>query len=206
MRQVIENYNTTERNIASVNVALIDNGADSLSEYVTLLTGYKVRNIMFQDIKNCDLNDCQLIILSDGHSLNASENIDEIELIRNTSIPVIGICYGFQVLCYAYGAKLVKLSQKREGLVKITAKARHSIFQNKNDYTVSEKHRFGVQEIPETLVCLASSIDGCEIIQVQGKQQFGFQFHPENISPQNEGMEIFNNLVRFILLNNTKHT
>jgi anthranilate/para-aminobenzoate synthase component II len=198
MRQVIENDNTTERNVVPINVVLIDNGADSLNEYVTLLAGYKVRNIMFQDIKNCDLNDCQLIILSDGHSLNASENIDEIELIRSTSIPLIGICYGFQVLCHVYGAELVKLSQKREGLVKITAKARHSIFQNKNDYTVLEKHRFGVQKIPETLVCLARSIDGCEVVQVQGKQQFGLQFHPENISPQNEGKEIFNNLVRFI--------
>lgn len=198
MRQVIEKDNATERGISSINVVLIDNGADSPSAYFTLLANYQVRKIMFQDIKNYDLNDCQLIILSDGHSLNASENIDEIELIRNTSIPLIGICYGFQVLCHVYGAELVKLSRKREGLLKITAEAKHSIFKNKNDYIVLEKHRFGVQKIPETLTCLASSIDGCEIIQVQGKQQFGLQFHPENINPQNEGREIFNNLVRFI--------
>ncbi len=188
-----------ERNILpKLKVLLIDNGSDALGDYLTLLNNHKIKTISFQDIETCDFSNYQLIVLSDGHSINVSKNIDELKIIHKTSIPVIGICYGFQLLCHAYGTKLVELPKRRKGLIKIIVETKHLIFQNQNDYIVSEKHRFGVNNLPETLVCLAHSVDGCEIIQVYGKKQFGLQFHPENINPQNEGAKIFNNLIKFI--------
>jgi anthranilate/para-aminobenzoate synthase component II len=184
--------------LIGLRVLLIDNGSDTLNDYLTLLNKHKVKTISFRDIATCDFRNYQLIVLSDGHSLSVSKNIDEINLVRHISAPVIGICYGFQVLCFAYGAKLVELPEKREGLVKVVPEVEYPIFQDKKDFIVSEKHRFAVQNIPATLSCLARSKYGCEIVQVKGKQQFGFQFHPENNNTQNEGREIMDNLIRFI--------
>jgi anthranilate/para-aminobenzoate synthase component II len=184
--------------LTGLKVLLIDNGSDTLDEYLTLLNKHKVKTISFRDIESCDFSRYQLIVLSDGHSVNVSKNIDEINLVRRVSIPVIGICYGFQALCFAYGAKLVELSEKREGLIKIIPEIKHPIFPRHESFLASEKHRFAVQSIPETLSCLAQSQDGCEIVQVKGKQQFGLQFHPENTNSQNDGKKIFNNLVKFI--------
>lgn len=184
--------------LTGLRVLLIDNGSDTLNDYSTLLGKHEVETISFRDIATCDFRNYQLIVLSDGHSLNVSKNIDEINLVRHISAPVIGICYGFQILCFAYGAKLVELSEKNEGLVKVIPEIQHPIFQDKEAFFASKKHRFAVQNIPETLSCLARSKYGCEVIQVKEKQQFGFQFHPENNDSQNEGREIMDNLIRFI--------
>lgn len=192
--------NTTVKNniLSKLEVLLINNGSDSLCEYLTLLIKHSVKIISFQEIKDCDFDKFQLIVLSDGNSINVSKNINEINLVLGTSVPVIGICYGFQLLCYAYGAKLVELPKKREGMINIIAKTRHPIFRDQNDFIVSEKHRFGVKNIPETLVCLADSIDGCEFIQVRNKNQFGLQFHPEKTTLQNDGMKLFNNVIQYV--------
>ena len=138
------------------------------------------------------------MVLSDGHSLNVSRNTNEIQLVRNLSVPVIGICYGFQILCFSYGAKLIELSTKREGLVRIVPNINHPIFEERMNFLAYEKHRFAVQHLPSEFACLARSEDGCEVVHVQGKQQFGLQFHPEIADPQNQGKEIFFNLLRFI--------
>lgn len=183
---------------ATLNIVLIDNGADASGDYIKLLGGHNVKQISFRNIKSCDFSNCHLVILSGGHSVNVSENIDEIEFIRKTAIPIIGICYGFQMLSFVYGAKIIELPEKRDGLARIVSKVNHQIFQGKKKFLVSEKHKFAVQDIPEKLTCLAYSEDGCEIIQVKGKQQFGLQFHPENGDYRNEGRHIFNNLVNFI--------
>ena len=187
------------RNLISLNVLLIDNGSDTLNDYLALLSNHKVEIISFRDISTCDFEKYQLIILSDGHSLNVSENFSEINLIRNISIPMIGICYGFQILCFTYGAKIIKLSKKSEGLVGIISDVNHMIFQDKNNFIVSEKHQFAIRNIPAELFCLAHSKDGCEIVEVRGKKQFGFQFHPENNNSQDEGRKIFNNLIKYIV-------
>lgn len=184
--------------LTGLHVLLIDNGSDTLDDYLTLLNKHKVETISFRDIATCDFKNYQLVVLSDGHSLNISKNIDEINLVHCISVPVIGICYGFQILCFAYGAKLVELAEKCEEIVRVVPECNHPIFQDKDAFFVSEKHRFAVQNIPATLSCLARSKYGCEVVQVKEKQQFGFQFHPENNDSRNEGREIMDNLVRFI--------
>jgi anthranilate/para-aminobenzoate synthase component II len=184
--------------LPELNFLLIDNGSDSTNDFLALLTNYKVDVVSFKDINQVNLNLYQLVVLSDGHKLNIGKNTDEIKLIQNASVPIIGICYGFQILCFSYGADLVELETKREGLIKIVPNAIHPVFKDRKSFLAYEKHRFGVQRLPSSLSCLAKSEDGCEVIQVKGKRQFGLQFHPEISNPKNEGKEIFLNLIKFI--------
>jgi GMP synthase-like glutamine amidotransferase len=44
-----------------------------------------------------DIAGYQLIVLSDGHLVSAHKNNSELELMKSTNIPMIGICYGFQL-------------------------------------------------------------------------------------------------------------
>lgn len=187
--------------LAGLNILLVDNGSSSLDDYYILLKGYNVEKVFFQDISNFEFESYHLVILSDGRALSVDKNIKELEFVRKTSIPVIGICYGFQVLCLAHEAELMRLSNKRTGLVEIIPENSHCIFDGKKSFFVFEKHRYAVDDLSSKLVCLARSEDGCEIIQVRGKKQFGLQFHPENNNPPNQGGDIFNNILKFIFVN-----
>jgi GMP synthase (glutamine-hydrolysing) len=38
-----------------------------------------------------------------------------IKLILNASVPILGICFGLQLISYAYGATIVKMNKRRKG-------------------------------------------------------------------------------------------
>lgn len=181
-----------------IRTLLIDNGSKTIKEYIELLDECAIEVAPSQDIYNIKPADYELILLSDGNYPSVNKNKTVIELVKTTSVPMIGFCYGFQLICVAYGAELFEMKQKREGFSKINALSGDDIFDGFETNKVYENHRFSVKDIStrSELICHANSVDGCEIIEVKNKKQFAFQFHPE-LDPDEHGSSVIvHNLIR----------
>lgn len=123
---------------------------------------------------------------------------NELDLIRTTSNPIIGICLGFELIAHAYGAPLRRLDAKEKGLVQLTVVQPHQIVFGISEANVYESYRWVVDRISSPLVGLAASKDGYEIITHESKLIFGFQFHPEMFQDVTVGDEIMMNCLRYI--------
>jgi GMP synthase-like glutamine amidotransferase len=107
--------------------------------------------------------------------------------------PVLGVCYGHQVLARAFGGRdIVRKGQKPEfGWTRIETTTQSPLFSGlpKVFYSYSS-HFEEVARLAPGFVHLARSQDcGIQAVQLEGKRVFGIQFHPEkNIA---EAEEIF---------------
>ena len=122
------------------------------------------------------------IILSGGPANVGKRGAPGLEAdIFSLRIPVLGICYGMQLISKALGAE-VKESEKREfGHTVINADISSQIFNDTcHKQRVWMSHGVRVESVPEGFKILASSND-CKIAALSNKSEniFGLQFHPE---------------------------
>ena len=161
--------------------------------YSEIISHNKVKN------KNID-NSIKGIILSGG-PLNVYQinkySFDK-RIIEN-QIPVLGICFGHQILSKLNGGR-VKQSKYREfGLANIRKK-RESIliknfFNKKNINKVWMSHADQVSKLPKNFNVIASSQNSkFAIIENKKKNFYGVQFHPEVTHTEN-GKKLINNFI-----------
>nr|POE46185.1 aminodeoxychorismate synthase [Quercus suber] len=122
-----------------------------------------------------------------------------------SSVPVLGICLGFQSLSLAYGAKVERLHEPRHGMVTPVKHCDHDIFTTTGNLVATQYHSLHVQlgqkggdlwaSSPscEGLVPLAwdlsDSKNGPILMAVRhfDKPLWGVQFHPESVCTNREG-------------------
>ena len=164
--------------------------------YSEIISHKKVKN------KNID-NSIKGIILSGG-PLNVYQ-INKYSFdkrILENQIPVLGICFGHQILSKLNGGR-VKQSKYREfGLANIRKK-RESIliknfFNKKNINKVWMSHADQVSKLPKNFNVIASSQNSkFAIIENKKKNFYGVQFHPEVTHTEN-GKKLINNFIFLI--------
>lgn len=189
------------------NILIIDFGSQ-----VTQLIARRVRELntyceihpySFVNQEFLDKYKPKAIILSGGP---ASTTFDESpkadNCVFNYGVPILGICYGQQLLCKTLGGR-VETSDKREfGKAKITIKKNSPLFDNvwikDNDYTVWMSHGDAVAEIPEGFDVIATS-QGAPFAAIanESKRFYGVQFHPE-VTHTPLGEKIIGNFVKKI--------
>ena len=143
------------------------------------------------------------IILSGGplnvYQLN-SNSFDK--NILKLGIPILGICFGHQILSKFNGGR-VKQSKHREfGLVNIFKKnsclLTKNFFNQKNYNKVWMSHADQVSKLPKTFKVVASSENSkFAIVESKINKFFGVQFHPEVTHTKN-GKKIISNFVFII--------
>ena len=170
------------------------------SQYTHLIANRIRRLNVFSEIKAPDsslaeLRDAKGIILSGGPSSvydrkKPGFNKDIFKL----GIPVLGLCYGHQLMAHELGGK-VKPGKVREfGIARLKIKNKKNIFKGlKSQETVWMSHGDSVVELPPDFEILASTED-CRIAAMgnTNKNFYGFQFHPEVTHTPN-GMKILSN-------------
>ncbi len=142
------------------------------------------------------------IILSGG-PLNVYQLSNSLfdKKILNLGIPILGICFGHQILSKFNGGK-VKQSKHREfGLANISKKNDSLLiknFFNKRIKKVWMSHADQVSKLPKTFKVIASS-EGSKFAIVESKKKnfFGIQFHPEVTHTEN-GKKLIGNFIFLI--------
>ena len=143
------------------------------------------------------------IILSGG-PLNVYEN-DKFKFdkkILKLRIPILGICFGHQILSKLLGGKVKKSKHREFGLATIS-KVSNSIltknfFNNNNTSDVWMSHADQVSKMPKNFKVIASTKNSKLTIIENIKDNFyGVQFHPE-VTHTNKGKILLRNFVFLI--------
>lgn len=181
-----------------MNILIVDNGTSYLSELRSL---FNAHTIVVKEWDRLDIrvSDLDLIVLSGSkeHAVIYSQSMyqKQVDIIKNKNIPILGICAGFELIVETFGGKLTRLDNKVVGIRKIEIIKHDSIFQNIKTLEVYEGHRWTATEIPESLIVLAKSIDGYEIVKHTKKKIYGLQFHPEVQVGHNMGKVLVKNIL-----------
>ena len=106
-------------------------------------------------------------------------------VLRLKNIPILGICFGFQLLVASYGGHIVSMDRESKGVKKVQILSRGSrIFKNIHEeyIDVFQSHKDTVNDVPPNFDITV--IDENNIIQgIENKRLniWGFQFHAEGM-------------------------
>ena len=136
------------------------------------------------------------IILSGGPNSVYAEDAFKIDMeIFNLGVPVLGICYGMQLMSDSLGGTVSKADHSEYGkaLLKHTQKDALLLNGLPEEHVVWMSHGDLVTKIPEGFEVVATS-DDCPIAAIENKDQkwFGVQFHPE-VKHSEKGFDLLKN-------------
>lgn len=118
----------------------------------------------------------------------------EIELIKTTKRPVLGICMGFELIAAAFGSTIIRQSELINGVIPVRLES--GFFESSFEYVqVAEAHRWKV--IRTELDVLATSEYGIEALKHPNRPIFGFQFHPEVTIGGSQGQNLMNQVLEY---------
>ena len=143
------------------------------------------------------------IILSGGPSTVTKKNFPNIpKEIFLRKIPILGICYGLQLIIKLFGGKIISLQKRREFGRSILFKKKKSLliknFFNKKNKSVWMSHQDAVVKLPRNFKIIASTKDSkLTIVENTKDKIYGIQFHPEVTHTEN-GIKIFENFLFII--------
>lgn len=158
---------------------------------------FKIENFLdFEAQKNTQLRG---IIISGAPILVTEQNNDQylavISSIFDLNIPVLGICFGHQLIGLHYGAKAFKMTPDRE-INKIQIDPINPLFYNSNKEIEMQEDHCEWITIPKNFVRIGFSVN-CEneAMMHETKSIFGIQFHPEVSGTV--GIQIIQNFVQY---------
>lgn len=149
------------------------------------------------DLKS-KLDNLNGIVLSGSERIITKGEYEEewLDFIINSSIPIIGICYGFQLICQSFGA-VIKHGKNVKKEVLVQKLQEHTLFAGiPPSSNLPESHKEYVIAVMEPLIPLMFSDNGIEAIFHRNKPIFGTQFHFER--SKEYGNIIFRNFLNLI--------
>ncbi len=174
---------------------LIGRNVRELGVYSEIITPNQLRKLEnFDKIKG--------LILSGGPSSVVSKKYQTIpKKIFDKKIPILGICYGLQLIAKLFGGKIKPSKKSREFGRAFLIKKNNSLlikkFIKKNNL-VWMSHEDAVIKLPKNFKTVASTINSkLTIIEHTKKKIYGIQFHPEVTHTEN-GKQIFKNFLFLI--------
>ena len=175
-------------------ITIVDNDTKSLVELKNLFSDDQIKVVKPQKIGQINSTNSDLVILSGSYSNPILSNQDfyqaEIDFIKNTTIPTIGICLGFELICYAYDTKLVRKNNQIKGIFPLTLIKNGFIGLEGSKVRVYENHRWAVKQVNSPLITLAKNTNGIQIVKHESRPLYGLQFHPELKVEETQGKQI----------------
>ena len=163
-----------------------------LGVYSEIITPKKLVKLKkYQNIKG--------IIFSGGPSTVTSKNFQTVpKEIFKKKIPILGICYGLQLIAKIFGGKIKTTKKKREfGRVFLQKKKSSPLIKNflNQKRSVWMSHEDAVVKLPKKFKIIASTKDSkLTIIENAKNKIYGVQFHPE-VTHTDNGKQIFKNFL-----------
>tara|TARA_B100000674_G_scaffold196172_1_gene159882 strand:- start:53 stop:1615 length:1563 start_codon:yes stop_codon:yes gene_type:complete len=160
--------------------------------------------ISHKKIKLKDINKYVKGIVLSGGPLNVYQKNKYAfdKKILQFNVPVLGICFGHQILSKINGGKIKQSKHREFGLAKVYRKS-HSLltsnfFDKKNFKQVWMSHSDQVSRLPKNFKVIASSTNSkFAIVEDNRKKFFGVQFHPEVTHTEN-GKKLISNFIFLI--------
>ena len=137
------------------------------------------------------------IILSGGpKSVNAKDAILVDKRIFDLNIPILGVCYGMQLIAKLFGGKVSKGKAAEYGKAKLEVSDTTNLLFNKvkKSSTIWMSHFDEVTKLPKGFTALATSDNCIAAMENTAIKIYALQFHPE-VSHSQEGSKIVKNFL-----------
>ena len=164
-------------------------------------SGQKVLVVRNDEITIEQINDLnpEKIVISPGPCTPKEAGIS-IELIKNATVPLLGVCLGHQAIGVAFGGNIIKAPEIFHGKLSEVEHNKENIFKGiDSPYSVVRYHSLIIEKdsLPDELKITGVLKDNPEIIMaIEHKEKpiYGVQFHPESIET-NFGMKLIENFL-----------
>lgn len=147
--------------------------------------------------KSEELKEYQAIILSGGpNNISDKQRLSFDEKIFEMEKPILGICYGMQLMSDHFGGIIDSNIVKEYGQNEVWINNKMPIFKDMEEtQKVLMSHGDTVKNVPNGFEVIAKSGDAIAGIGNKEKRLYGLQFHPE-VDLTEEGMKILENFIR----------
>jgi len=171
-----------------MHILIIDAG----SQY-TKIIDKKLRKININTIIGDNITpNTSGIIISGGPRSVYNSNIINCDIF-NSNIPILGICYGMQLINQYFGGTVTKSNIREDGECKVELSTDNSIFSGLNNIeNVLLTHGDSVDKLGDNLQVIGKSENHISAIKHNKLDIFGLQFHPEVDITEN-GLTILEN-------------
>ncbi|MGI0046235.1 MAG: type 1 glutamine amidotransferase [Nitrosotalea sp.] len=177
---------------------VVDNGSVYTNSIIDCLKEIKIdyKHVLFDKITESDIENSSSIILSGRRKNDAMMNAINSKLIRYALAkkkPLLGICYGAEILAITLGGTIRKMITPRHGMYEACVSRNNPLC--RGNLQVFESHSYKVATLDSRFDGIANS-DACqfEIFQYGSQNIFGTQFHPEMSS---DGKTLLKNFTNF---------
>ena len=180
-------------NIHKHRILIIDFG----SQY-TQLIARRIREAgVYCELRDPDVSDADIIafdpkgiILSGGPDSTISDASPRApQAVFNCGVPVLGICYGMQIMAKQLGGQVESSAHREFGYAQIRARGHSNLLREIEDHTTAEgyglldvwmSHGDRVTELPKNFKVIASS-ESAPFAGMANEEKgfYGVQFHPE---------------------------
>ncbi len=137
------------------------------------------------------------IIFTGGPNSAYLENAPKVDIgIVELGIPILGICYGMQILCHMLKGRVVHCKKSEYGIIDCTLDIDNLLFKGLNpDGKVLMNHTDMVEMLPDNCFRLAQTAL-CEnaAFKMADRDVYGVQFHPE-VDTSFEGADMIKNFI-----------
>ena len=139
------------------------------------------------------------IVISPGPCTPKEAGIS-VDIVRESIVPILGVCLGHQSIGAAFGANIIKAPEVFHGKKSTITHSGKNIFQDMpKHYEVVRYHSLIIESstLPDDLRITSTLIDNPNIImgiEHISKPIYGVQFHPESIDTDN-GKKLISNFL-----------
>lgn len=177
-------------------ILIVDNHSKNILEIADSINKFEIDIVDVLNLFETDISKYDCFILSGSSQYSVLNHLElyssEINLIKTSNKPILGICLGFELICFAFNEKLIFNKKRTKGEFLVNKISEDKIFNNINfPISVYENHRWNILET-QNLKTLGKSKTNIEIVKHPRKIIYGFQFHPEKITdPQKQLIKNF---------------
>lgn len=180
-------------------VAVVDFG----SQYTQLIVR-RVRELgffakLYMPEKLAEIGKPGAIILSGGPSSTSDADAPDIdfEKLKSYSVPVLGVCYGMQLLNIKFGGSVKSSNHREYGQASLFPTECTGLYETISaESQVWMSHSDTVDNLADNCSVIAKNQHGTPVSLKWGEDFFGIQFHPE-VTHSHEGTQILKNFLSY---------
>ncbi len=182
----------------SNHVAVIDFG----SQYTQLIVrrvrelGYFAKLYSLEEFPT-EIGKPGAVILSGGPKSTSDVDAPDIDFdaLKDYGVPVLGVCYGMQLLNIKFGGSVEKSDKREYGPADLFPVECTGLYEGISESSqVWMSHSDTVQNLPDGTEVIAKNQHGTPVSLKWNERFFGIQFHPE-VTHSHEGMRILHNFL-----------
>jgi len=139
---------------------------------------------------------CRALIISGGPESVYGKNAPQFDpMIFELGIPILGICYGMQLIAHVSGGKVEHLPKREDGPATISIQNDSLLFKDlESEQEVLLTHGDSVSMTPPGFRVIAQSGELISGIENAQRKMYGLQFHPE-VDLTTNGQKILSNFL-----------